>query len=68
MAPAPSLRGMHEKGQDYKGAYDGTDNAQELPEQRAVPELRGDKSSAHELGGGHYMPGLSPPPPPLLSK
>ena len=67
VAPRPPLRGIHEKGLDYKGAYDGTDNAQELPVQRAVPELRGGKSSAHELGGNYNMPG-SPPPPPLLSE
>ena len=60
VGPPPALGGMHEKGLDYKGAYDGTGGAQELPVQRAVPELRGDKIDAHELGG-HYMPG-SPPP------
>ena len=61
----PALGGVHEKGQDYyKGAYGGRDDMQELPVQRAVPELGGDKSGAHELGG-HVMPGS---PPPLLSR
>lgn len=65
-AAAPPLGGTYEKSQDYRRPYAGTDNAQELPEHRVMPELRDNKTSVHELGG-HYMPG-SPPPPPPLSK
>lgn len=60
-AVAPPLGGMYERGGDDKGSFPGMVQAQELPEQRAVAELRGDKSGAHELGG-HYVPGSSPPP------
>ena len=60
-AVAPPLEGTYEKSQDYTRSYHWTNNAQELPEHRAVPELRDNKSSAHELGG-HYMPGSPPPP------
>lgn len=66
-AAGPPLGGTYEKGQGYKNLLPGTGTAHELPEHRAVPELRDSKSSAHELGG-HSMPGSPPPPPPPLSK
>lgn len=59
-AVAPPLAGLQEKSQDYKRSYPRTYDAQELHDGRAVPELRDNKTSVHELGG-HYMPG-SPPP------
>ena len=63
-AVAPPLGGgTYEKSQGYKRSYPWTHNAQELPEHRALPELRDHKTSVHELGG-HYMPGSPPPPPP----
>ncbi|KAL9072078.1 MAG: hypothetical protein Q9161_003853 [Pseudevernia consocians] len=60
-AVAPPSGGTDEKSQDYTRSYPWTNNAQELSEHRAVPELRDNKTSAHELGG-HYMPGSPPPP------
>lgn len=63
-AVVPPSEGAYEKSQHYNRHYSTTSNAQELPEHRAVPELRDNKSSVHELGG-HYTPGS---PPPLLSK
>lgn len=58
-AVVPPLGGTDEKSQDYKGLYPRTYNAQELSENRQLPELRDNKNSVHELGG--QMPG-SPPP------
>lgn len=62
---APPLEGAYEKSsQDYyKGpSYPRTHNAQELAGHRAVPELRDNETSVHELGG-HYVPGSPPPLP-----
>ena len=60
---AQPLQGAGEKSQDYNRTYPRTFNAQEMSENRQLPELRDKKNSVHELGGP-YMPGSSHPPPP----
>ena len=59
-AVAPPLAGQHEKSQDYKGPDSRLYHAQELPEHRAVPELRDNRNNVHELGGQNML-GTPPP-------